>query len=195
MTASQEAEIGIIARNDQITLRRIQRSDLPQISRFAFTVSILKPLTDLAALTEDLDSTGFWTPEAGAIALTECGTGRLLGTAQFYRSAPCIHGFEMGYIIHDPADRGRGLATQAVRLFSDHLFQTIPDFYRLQLIIEAWNVASWKLAERCGFVREGLLRSSGFGSGDPADCYIYSRTRKDWHEAHHSPISLGGTQG
>ena len=91
--------------------------------------------------------------------------------------------------------RSNGLATQAVRLFSDHLFQTIPDFYRLQLIIEAWNVASWKLAERCGFVREGLLRSSGFGSGDPADCYIYSRTRKDWHEAHHSPLSLGGTQG
>ncbi len=185
----------LIAETGQISLRHIRREDLAQISRFAFTVSILKPLTDLAALTEAFDSTGFWTPEAGAIALSECGTGRLLGTAQFYRSAPCIHGFEMGYIIHDPADRGRGLATQAVRLFSDHLFQTIPDFYRLQLIIEAWNVASWKLAERCGFVREGLLRSSGFGSGDPADCYIYSRTRKDWHEAHHSPISLGGTQG
>lgn len=106
---------------------------------------------------------------------------------------PCIHGYELGYIIHDPADRGRGVATEAVRLFSDHLFGAAPGFYRLQLLIETWNVASWKLAERCGFVREGLLRSAGFGSGDPADCFAYARTRKDWHEARHSPVSMGGS--
>jgi hypothetical protein len=192
MTASNDTEIGIIARNDQITLRRIHRSDLPQISRFAFTVSITDALTDLSDLTAAFEAKGFLTETAEAVAITEAQGGRLLGTAQIYRSAPCIHGYEMGYIIHDPADRGQGTASDAVRLFADHLFQTRPDFYRLQLIIEAWNVPSWKLAERCGFVREGLLRSAGFGTGDPADCYIYSRTRKDWHESRHSPVSLGG---
>ena len=82
---------------------------------------------------------------------------------------------------------------EAVRLFSDHLFGAAPGFYRLQLLIETWTVASWKLAERCGFVREGLLRSAGFGSGDPADCFVYARTRKDWHEERHSPLSMGGS--
>ena len=53
---------------------------------------------------------------------------------------------------------------------------------------EVWNTASWRLAERRGFVREGLLRSAGFGAADPADCFIYSRTRKDWREALHSKV-------
>ena len=176
-----------------VALRRISRQDLPRISRFAFTVSIQEPLTDLATLEQAFDASGLWQGDAGAVAIIDAADGRLLGTSQFYRSAPCIHGYEMGYIIHDPADRGRGMASEAVRLFSDHLFGAAPGFYRLQLLIETWTVASWKLAERCGFVREGLLRSAGFGSGDPADCFVYARTRKDWHEERHSPLSMGGS--
>jgi RimJ/RimL family protein N-acetyltransferase len=183
----------VLVRGARVTIRRIESADLAQIRPFAFTVSITRPLSELDALTQAFETAAFWADDSGAVAIVDSSDGRLLGTAQFYRSAPCIHGYEMGYIIHDPADRGRGAATEAVRLFSGYLFETIPGFYRLQLIIEVWNVASWKLAERCGFVREGLLRSAGFGAGDPSDCFIYARTRKDWHEARHSPISLGGS--
>lgn len=192
MTLPQPSPDGCFARGHTVALRRISRQDLRHISRFAFTVSIQEPLIDLAALELAFDASGLWAGDAGAVALVDPADGRLLGTSQFYRSAPCIHGYELGYIIHDPADRGRGVASEAVRLFSDHLFGAAPGFYRLQLLIETWNVASWKLAERCGFVREGLLRSAGFGSGDPVDCFLYARTRKDWHEARHSPVSMGG---
>lgn len=170
-----------------ITVRRIDADDLAQIGRFPFTVSITEPLTDPTALRQAFDATGLWTETAGAVAIVEAE--RLVGTCQFYRAAPCIHGLELGYILHDVADRGRGLASPAVRAFSDLLFAERPGVYRQQLIIEAWNTASWKLAERCGFTREGLLRSSGFGSGDPADCLLYARTRKDWHA---EAISLMG---
>ena len=175
-----------------VALRRIHPADLAQIARFPFTVSIREPLDDLVALTAAHGASGFWGEEAGAAAIVEAATGRLLGTTQFYRSAPCIHGFELGYILHAAQDRGRGVGVEAVRLMSDHLFETFPNIWRLQLIIETWNVASWKLAERCAFVREGLLRSAGFGTGDPADCFIYARTRKDWAEGRHRPVSLGG---
>jgi RimJ/RimL family protein N-acetyltransferase len=175
-----------------VALRRISRGDLAAVAAFPFTVSIVEPLEGLAAVEAGFGESGFWGEEAGACAIVEAASGRLLGTSQFYRSAPCIHGLELGYILHDPADRGRGLASEAVKLFSDHLFAARPGVYRQQLVIEAWNVASWKLAERCGFVREGLMRSAGFGAGDPADCLLYGRTRKDWHGASHSPVSLGG---
>lgn len=183
-----------VAQGQIVALRRIAEPDLEQIRPFAFTVSITAPLDDPAELASAYKQTGFWGRDAGAIAIVDVSTGRLIGTSQFYRSAPCIHGLELGYIIHDPADRQRGAASEAVRLLSDHLFECLIDVFRLQLIIETWNVASWKLAERCGFVREGLLRSAGFGSGDPADCFLYARTRKDWYEASHSPITLGGRQ-
>ena len=180
-----------LAGADTVAIRRITAADLGQIARFGFTVSITESLTDAGRLAAVFDETGFWQAEAGAVGMVEVATGRLLGTCQFYRSAPCIHGVELGYILHDPADRGRGWASPAVRLFSDHLFAERPDVYRQQLLIEVWNTPSWKLAERCGFVREGLLRSGGLGSGDPADCFIYSRTRKDWREERVSRVGGG----
>lgn len=193
MTIPAPSPTACFARGRAVALRRIERQDLPQISRFAFTVSIREPLTDLATLERAFDTSAFWEGDAGAVAIIDPADGRLLGTSQFYRSAPCIHGYELGYIIHDPADRGRGVASEAVQLFVDHLFGAAPGFYRLQLLIETWNTPSWKLAERCAFVREGLLRSAGFGSGDPADCLVYARTRKDWYEERHSPLSMGGS--
>ena len=182
-----------VAQGDLVRLRHIHARDLEQICPYAFTVSITEPLTELPALVQAFAARGFWDRDAGAVAIEDVASGRLVGTIQFYRSAPCIHGLELGYIIHDAADRRRGAATEAVRLFSDHLFEARPEFYRLQLIIETWNVPSWKLAERCGFVREGLLRSAGFGTGDPADCFVYARTKKDWHAASHSPVILDGS--
>lgn len=190
MTQTQSPATEVLAQAGAVAIRPIRADDLTQISRFAFTVSIIEPLTNRAPLQEAFAATGFWRDDAGAVAIVEVDTGRLLGTCQFYRSAPCIHGYELGYIIHDPADRGRGFASPAVRLFSDHLFAERPAAFRQQLLIEVWNTASWKLAERCGFVREGLLRSCGFGTGDPADCFIYSRTRKDWHEERHSQMGV-----
>lgn len=181
-----------LARTDVVAIRRITADDLQQISKFAYTVSITEPLSEDENIRQAFRSSGFWQDDAGAVAIIEATTGRLVGTSQFYRSAPCIHGYELGYIIHDPADRRRGYASQAVRLFSDYLFAQIPTVFRQQLMIEVWNTASWKLAERCGFMREGMLRSSGFGKGDPSDCFLYSRTRKDWHQEIQTSIGLGG---
>jgi GNAT superfamily N-acetyltransferase len=88
------------------TIRRIQADDLPGIARFPFTVSIREPMTDMDLLRATFEAKGFWTDEAGAVAIVK--DGRMVGTCQFYRAAPCIHGFELGYILHDPARRGQG---------------------------------------------------------------------------------------
>lgn len=173
-----------------LTLRPIEAGDLPIIARYDFTVSIKQSMTSQSALEKRLNDSGFWEREAGARSIDV--DGEFVGTCQFYRSAPCIHGYELGYIIHDPAKRGRGYAAEALALLTELIFTEQPDCYRLQLMIEVWNTPSWKVAERCGYVREGLLRSAGFGQGDPSDCFIYGRTRKDWHEQRHANPSMGG---
>lgn len=178
------------SRNLTLVVRRIVETDLVRIQPFGFTVSIEQPLTDADVLEQQFVATGFWQENAGALAVDV--DGEMVGTCQFYRSAPCIHGYEIGYIIHDPSNRGKGYAKEALRLFTNLLLAERVNCYRLQLIIEVWNVASWKVAERCGYVREGLLRSAGFGTGDPSDCFIYSRSRKDWHEQQNASVSLGG---
>ncbi|HEV2533021.1 GNAT family protein [Phenylobacterium sp.] len=166
----------ILAEGSRVRLRQIERADLEGAAGFQYTLSILEPLTHLARLTDVFDQTGFWTDDAGAVAI-EAG-GRLVGTMQFYRAGMGLHGYEIGYIIHAEADRGKGYASEAVRLFGDHLFAQRPACHRLQLIIETWNEASARLAEACGYQREGTLRKGGYSdAADPPDVWVYSRVR------------------
>jgi len=173
-----------------LVLRPIAVGDLPTISKYDFTVSITETLAAPAILEQRFAKTGFWQDDAGARAIEV--NGEPVGTCQFYRSAPCIHGYGLGYIIYDREKRGRGYAGEALRLLTELVTRDRPHCYRLQLLIEVWNTASWKVAERCGYIREGMLRSAGFGVGDPSDCFIYSRTRKDRHEQRHANVSMGG---
>lgn len=166
-----------------ISLRKLAPRDFNAIANFEYSVSITEPHSHPQRLSEIFNESGIWLDESGAVAIVENATSRLVGTLQYYRSAPCIHGLEIGYVVHSPDDRGNGYAAQGLRLLSDYLFAEKPGVFRIQLLIEVWNTPSWKVAERCGFIREGILRSCGFGEGDPADCFIYSRTRKDYAQA------------
>jgi RimJ/RimL family protein N-acetyltransferase len=168
----------ILAKGARVRLRTIGVRDLPAAVKHLYTLSIVEPVTDLARAKELHKQTGFWTPEAGAAAIESLEDERLIGTVQFYRSGACIHGYEIGYILHDESDRGKGYASEAVRLFSDYLFEQRPGCHRLQLIIETWNAASARLAEACGYASEGTLRKAGYSSPDePSDCFVYSRVR------------------
>ena len=168
----------ILAEGSRVRLRNIGVRDLKAASAHKFTLSIVEPATNLKRLRVLHDRHGFWTEDAGAVAIEAASDKRLLGTMQFYRAGACIHGYEIGYILHDDEDRGKGYASEAVRLFSDYLFEERPRCHRLQLIIETWNDASARLAEACGYRREGVLRRAGYSSDVPEDCFLYARIRE-----------------
>jgi RimJ/RimL family protein N-acetyltransferase len=67
---------------------------------------------------------------------------------------------ELGYWTRADA-RGQGVAPRAVRLVSRWLFEE-QDAGRVQLRAEVENVPSQRVAEKAGFTREGVLRSSGW---------------------------------
>ncbi|MBZ4498865.1 MULTISPECIES: GNAT family N-acetyltransferase [unclassified Dermacoccus] len=48
---------------------------------------------------------------------------------------------------------------------------------RLDLFVEPWNEGSWRAAETCGFVREGLLRNWQRVGDEPKDMFAYAITR------------------
>ncbi|MCW2933995.1 MAG: Acetyltransferase family protein [Actinomycetia bacterium] len=64
---------------------------------------------------------------------------------------------ELGYMLA-PSARGRGVATDALRQLSGWAFGTLGAF-RLQLLISVDNQASSHVAERAGYILEGVLRS------------------------------------
>ena len=84
---------------------------------------------------------------------------------------------ELGYVVA-PEARGRGVATEALRRLTTWAFEEL-EMIRLELLISVDNVASKKVAERCGYVREGVLRSAYFKQGRREDTEIWSRLPTD----------------
>ena len=72
---------------------------------------------------------------------------------------------------------GRGIATLAVRALSDAGFAQFPEIVRLQATVFGWNPASGRVLEKCGYVREGVLRQSVFKDGQLGDSFLYARLR------------------
>ncbi|MFI5801695.1 GNAT family N-acetyltransferase [Streptomyces sp. NPDC051561] len=78
-----------------------------------------------------------------------------------------------------PAARGRGLATRATRVAADWAFRTA-GVRRLELAHAVENEASCRVAERCGFPAEGVLRASyRFGDGEYHDEHLHARLWSD----------------
>jgi [ribosomal protein S5]-alanine N-acetyltransferase len=72
-----------------------------------------------------------------------------------------------------PHARGRGVATHAVRLLADWAFRDLR-IARLELTCGPDNLASQRVAERCGFTREGILRLHVPFKGGRRDSVVFS---------------------
>jgi RimJ/RimL family protein N-acetyltransferase len=83
---------------------------------------------------------------------------------------------ELGYVVA-PSARGRGVASEALRRLTEWAFGE--GMLRIELLISADNAASKKVAERCGYVREGVLRNAYLKPGRREDTEIWSRLATD----------------
>jgi RimJ/RimL family protein N-acetyltransferase len=72
-----------------------------------------------------------------------------------------------------PHARGRGVATHAVQLIAGWAFRDL-HVARLELTCGPDNRASQRVAERCGFTREGVLRSHMPFKGARRDTVVFS---------------------
>src|SRR5262249_41956584 len=91
------------------------------------------------------------------------GAGEFVGLGL----SPCIEAadaeVELGYIV-PPAARGRGVASEILRLLTAWAFAELGAM-RAYLIIDVENRASERVAERCGYLREGVMRSTHLKQG------------------------------
>lgn len=81
----------------------------------------------------------------------------------------------IGYWV-GPRHRNKGIVSAALDAVSGWGL-SLPGIYRLELYVEPWNEGSWRAAERCGYMREGLLHSWQEVGGQRKDMYMYSRLK------------------
>jgi ribosomal-protein-alanine N-acetyltransferase len=85
---------------------------------------------------------------------------------------------EIGYWLGE-AYWGRGIVTEALSLVTDDVFRR-RNLLRLFALPFADNLASTRVLEKAGYIREGILRGSAVKFGKPRDQAIYARLNPDW---------------
>lgn len=160
-----------------ITLRPVRESDLEQL--YAFHVDIdnrgeffPRNIVSWPAFRKQFDEDGYWSRDEGMLVIAS-PEGSILGHIEFFKTVNYLDEYELSYQVYDPAQRGKGVATQAVTLLVRYLFET-KRVNRIRLVIAPGNTASRRLAATCGFRHEGTARGAWYNGGRHHDVEIYA---------------------
>ena len=172
-----------------ITLRPVGESDLPAFIDAHVDIRNRGPffpldVTSGAALRSAHAENGFWGREDGTLLIIS-PDDEIAGHIGFFKPVSYWDAFEIYYLLYDDRYSGRGFVTEAVQLLVDYLFATKKQ-HRIHLVIVPENVASRRIAEKCGFALEGTVRGAFFNDGRNQDVVLYSLLRDDhrpWHVA------------
>lgn len=86
---------------------------------------------------------------------------------------------EMGIIIGETDCWGKGYATEAISLLTDHCFNRL-NLNRLSAGAVDKNIGSIRAFEKSGFRREGISRQAYFCDGQYHDCVNLSLLQSEW---------------
>jgi RimJ/RimL family protein N-acetyltransferase len=110
-------------------------------------------------------------------AIEDADSGAFLGIAVAPQIDHEERTAELGYVLAAEA-RGRGVATEALRQLTVWAFEE-QGMVRLQLLISVSNDASKRVAQRCGYRFEGVLRGIYFKQDLREDAESWSRLVTD----------------
>ena len=166
-------------------LRAWRDSDLPglvaacqdrEISRWTRVPFPYGPSDARAYLLQRHDSLHAGTAAPFAI-VASADRDQLLGSISLMRFSWQHSRAEVGYWLA-AASRGRGHATRAVRLLTAWGFRSL-GLQRIDLMAATGNPASQRVAERCGFTREAVLRSYLLGREGRQDMVAFGLLARD----------------
>jgi RimJ/RimL family protein N-acetyltransferase len=169
-------------KGNAISLRTVRESDLEHLYDVLCDTQNRGAYDTLGILSEpmfkkDFREGGFWQDNRGTMLILD-KEDSIVGSISFFKSIPYFNGFEVGFVIHKPQDRGKGYTTQATNIFVAYLFET-KEINRLQATTLPENTPSIRVLEKCGFTFEGKARKAMFHKGEYKDVNIYSLLRNE----------------
>ena len=84
---------------------------------------------------------------------------------------------EIGFMIK-PSAQGKGFAGESLNLIKNFAFTELK-LNKLVATCSVENASSYKLLEKCGFIREGCLKQNTIINGEYVDDYIYGLCKTD----------------
>jgi RimJ/RimL family protein N-acetyltransferase len=171
---------------DRLTLRRVERGDLPHIRRWLDDPELRRqigarsPLSpaDAEAWFERVSSD----PTRAWYAIVADDGDRVIGEAGLLRMDPGWRTTDMTVIVGEPDARGKGYGTEAGRLLLDFAFQYM-GFHRVSVGVVGFHEDAIRFWERLGFRREGVQRDGYCLDGHFHDFVMMSILEHEWRHA------------
>jgi len=106
---------------------------------------------------------------------------RLIGTIGLHDINWIDRTATTGTLIGDPADRGQGFGSEAKEMLLEYAFQTL-NLHRISSKALAYNKASRRYSEKCGYKLEGRARQAIYKDGRYHDLVHLGILKSDWEK-------------
>lgn len=171
-------------KGNKINLRVVRRQDLDSLFLLLSDVENRGDffpirLTSEPQFRERFEKTGFWQEDEGRLLIVDKSDDTILGIIKYEKTINYFDALELGYILFNQSRRNQGLMTEAVSMLVRFLFET-RKVHRLHLTVDVGNLASRRVAEKCGFRSEGIARQAIFHRGKNIDTEWFSLLRDEF---------------
>ena len=147
---------------------------------FLATETMPKPdlsIDDMESLTKE--AMRLWeTDRAYIFHVLEVATNQVVGFAQLNLVNRLYQMANLSYQVRS-SRTGEGIASEAARLVARYGFEKL-GFQRIEVVVAVDNAPSFRVAEKIGAVREGLLRNRLLINGSPRDAFMHSLIPTDY---------------
>jgi RimJ/RimL family protein N-acetyltransferase len=108
-------------------------------------------------------------------------SGELVGGSGLHRFDWSVPRFEIGYWVRASC-QGKGYISEAVTGITNFAFERL-HAERVEIHMDERNERSWRVAERCNFKLEGVLRNQARAVNNTLrNTRVYSKIRREWME-------------
>lgn len=173
-----------VLETERLRLRRVTEHDAPHLMEYLSDEEVMKhyglaPFESVDDAVAEVRWYESLLEEQSGIrwGVTLKDHDRIIGSIGFHRYVPQHHRVEIGFELSKEY-WGQGIASESLNEVLSYGFENFP-FQRIEALIEPENLASQKLVEKQGFIREGLLRQYEYTRGKYDDLYMYSLLRDD----------------
>lgn len=170
----------------RLLLRPFARTDTDSIFALQSNVRVVRywdspPWTERAraerfiAVCSQMEQEG----SGARLAIERAVDGVFVGWCCLVKWNPEYRSATVGYCLDEVA-WGKGFATEATGALLQWAFDTL-DLNRVQAETDTRNVASSRVLEKLGFLREGTLREDCIVNGEVSSSWVYGLLRREWN--------------
>jgi putative hydrolase of HD superfamily len=144
----------------------------------------LDEIPDVIAQKRALIARGHLPTPRNSLIIAARDTEALIGSVSRYWQSQETRWLSVGIVIFDPAHWRRGVGYEALGLWSDHIFHTMPELVRLDLRTWSGNTGMMRLAEKLGYREEARFRKARIVADEYYDAMGYGVLREEWEQCY-----------